>query len=89
MCNFHGYNNTRSRRNERRRAKQEAYDRNKALNMALKAALNPPKPSKQQTTPNTERPILSLNKKVMNHVDKAISIRSTKVYDSFDNYCLP
>ncbi|WP_119710825.1 hypothetical protein [Arsenophonus endosymbiont of Aleurodicus floccissimus] len=48
MCNFRGYNNARSRRNERGRTKQEAYNRNKTLNMALKAALNPTKQSNQQ-----------------------------------------
>ncbi|MFS1564381.1 MAG: hypothetical protein ACL7AX_13470 [Candidatus Arsenophonus phytopathogenicus] len=89
MCNLHGYDNARRRRQERRRAKQVAYQYNKALNMALKAALNPTKPSQQQTTPNTKRPLLSLKRKVMNRVEKAISIRPTKVYDSFDNCCLP
>ncbi|WP_334471083.1 hypothetical protein [Arsenophonus sp. PmNCSU2021_1] len=54
MCNFHGYDNARSRRHERRRAKQAAYDYNKALNMALKAALNPSKPSQPRVS---HRPI--------------------------------
>uniref|UniRef100_A0A3B0MKJ3 Uncharacterized protein n=1 Tax=Arsenophonus endosymbiont of Trialeurodes vaporariorum TaxID=235567 RepID=A0A3B0MKJ3_9GAMM len=49
MCNFHGYDNARRRRHERRIAKQATYKYNKALNMALKAALNPSKPSQQQT----------------------------------------
>lgn len=89
MCNFHGYDNARRRRQERRRAKQAAYNYNKALNMALKAALNPSKQSNQQTTPNTSRPVLSLKRKVKNRVEKAISIRPTKFYDSFDNCCLP
>lgn len=89
MCNFHGYDNARSRRHERRRARQAAYNYNKALNMALKAALNRSKPSQQQTPTNTKRPILSLKRKVINRVEKAISIRPTKFYDSFDNCCLP
>ncbi|MFS1538919.1 MAG: hypothetical protein ACL7BU_09690 [Candidatus Phlomobacter fragariae] len=91
MCNFHGYNNARSRRNEHRRAKQAAYNRNKELNLALKAALNPVKPSKQQTTPNTERPILSLKRKekVLHRVKTALLYSRVKVYDSFDNCCLP
>ncbi|QBY44441.1 hypothetical protein QE197_13210 [Arsenophonus nasoniae] len=89
MCNFHGYDNARSRRHERRKARQAAYEYNKALNMALKAALNRSKPSQQQTPTNTKRPILSLKRKVINRVEKAISIRPTKVYDSFDNCCLP
>ncbi|WP_034250526.1 hypothetical protein, partial [Arsenophonus nasoniae] len=86
---FHGYDNARRRRQERRRAKQAAYLYNKALNMALKAALNRSKPSQQQTTLNTKRPVLSLKRKVINRVEKAISIRPTKVYDFFDNCCLP
>ncbi|UBX27941.1 hypothetical protein [Arsenophonus apicola] len=89
MCNFHGYDNARRRRNERRRARQAAYEYNKALNMALKAALNRSKPSQQQTPTNTKRPILSLKRKVINRVEKAISIRPTKVYDAFNNCCLP
>ncbi|PAV10423.1 hypothetical protein CBG25_02020 [Arsenophonus sp. ENCA] len=89
MCNFHGYDNARRRRHERRKAKQAAYNYNKALNMALKAALNPSKPSQQQTPPNAKRPVLSLKRKVMSRVEIAISIRPTKVYDSFDNCCLP
>ncbi|MFS1584145.1 MAG: hypothetical protein ACL7AY_16200 [Candidatus Arsenophonus phytopathogenicus] len=88
MCDFHGYDNARSRRHERRRARQAAYNYNKALNMALKAALNPSKPSQQQTTPNTKRPPFS-EKKGDESCRKAISIRPTKVYDSFDNCCLP
>ncbi|MFS1538858.1 MAG: hypothetical protein ACL7BU_09365 [Candidatus Phlomobacter fragariae] len=91
MCNFHGYDNARSRRNERRRARQEAYKRNKALNMALKAALNPVKPSKQQTISNTKLPILSLKRKgkVLHRVEIALLYNRVKVYDSFDNCCLP
>ncbi|WP_334472209.1 hypothetical protein [Arsenophonus sp. PmNCSU2021_1] len=66
MCNFHGYDNARRRRQERRKAKQAAYNYNKALNMALKAALNPSKPSQQQEKP--KRPVLSLKRKVMSRV---------------------
>ncbi|PAV02165.1 hypothetical protein CBG25_12410 [Arsenophonus sp. ENCA] len=89
MCNFHGYDNARRRRHERRSARQAAYEYNKALNMALKAALNPSKPSQQQTNPDIKRPILSLKRKVMSRVEKAISIRPTKFYDAFNNCCLP
>ncbi|WP_245677380.1 hypothetical protein [Candidatus Arsenophonus triatominarum] len=89
MCNFHGYDNARCRRHERRSAKRAAYNYNKALNLALKAALNPSKKSNQLTTPNPKRPVLSLKRKMMSRVEKAISIRLTKVYDSFDNCCLP
>uniref|UniRef100_A0A3B0M306 Uncharacterized protein n=1 Tax=Arsenophonus endosymbiont of Trialeurodes vaporariorum TaxID=235567 RepID=A0A3B0M306_9GAMM len=56
--------------------------------MALKAALNPSKPSQQQIPPSTKRHTLSLKRKVINRVEKAISIRPTKVYDAFDNCCL-
>ncbi|MFS1539677.1 MAG: hypothetical protein ACL7BU_14435 [Candidatus Phlomobacter fragariae] len=40
-------------------------NRNKELKYGIekKAALNPVKHSKQQTTPNTKRPILSLKRK--------------------------
>ncbi|SPP31380.1 hypothetical protein ARAF_0504 [Arsenophonus endosymbiont of Aleurodicus floccissimus] len=68
---------------------EAAYHYNKALNMALKAALNPSKPSQQQTTPSTKHTILSLKRKVMHRVEKAISVRLTKAYDAFNNYCLP
>ncbi len=89
MCNFHGYDNARCRRHERRSAKRAAYNYNKALNLALKAALNPSKKSNQLTTPNPKRPVLSLKRKMMNRVEIAISIRPTKVCDTFNNCCLP
>ncbi|MEX9851404.1 hypothetical protein [Providencia huaxiensis] len=79
MCNFHGYNNARSRRMERRKALQEAY----ALTERLKAAIHG-EPAKEE-----KRPTLSLTRKPISRVEKAISIRSTKVYDSADNTCLP
>ncbi|HGJ5877002.1 MAG TPA: hypothetical protein ACHBX0_12415 [Arsenophonus sp.] len=63
MSNFHGYDNARSHRIECRRAKQKAYDRNKALNMALRAALHRTNPSNQQTDSGKNRPILSLKTK--------------------------
>ncbi|WP_230083808.1 hypothetical protein [Providencia alcalifaciens] len=80
MCNFHGYNNARSRRMERRKALQEAH----ALTERLKAAIHG-EPVKEET----KRPTLSLTRKPISRVEKAISIRSTKVYDSADNTCLP
>lgn len=88
MCNFHGYDNARSRRNERRRVKLAAYNRKKALNMALKAALNPTKQSNQQIT-NPKRSPLSLKRNVMSRVKKALLFSRTKIYDTFDNCCLP
>ncbi|EPG9803536.1 hypothetical protein [Providencia phage PSTNGR2lys] len=80
MCNFHGYNNARSRRMERRKALQEAH----ALTERLKAAIHG-----ETVKEETKRPTLSLTRKPISRVEKAISIRSTKVYDSVDNCCLP
>lgn len=79
MCNFHGYNNARLRRMERRKALQEEY----ALTERLKAAIH------GEPEIETKRPTLSLTRKPISRVEKAISIRSTKVYDSVDNTCLP
>ncbi|VEH55030.1 MULTISPECIES: hypothetical protein [Providencia] len=79
MCNFHGYNNARSRRMERRKALQEAH----ALTESLKAAIH------GEQVEEAKRPTLSLTRKPISRVEKAISIRSTKVYDSADNTCLP
>lgn len=79
MCNFHGYNNARSRRMKRRKALQEAH----ALTERLKAAIH------GEQVEETKRPTLSLTRKPISRVEKAISIRSTKVYDSADNTCLP
>ncbi|WP_036943286.1 hypothetical protein [Providencia stuartii] len=79
MCNFHGYNNARLRRMERRKALQEAH----ALTERLKAAIH------GEQVEETKRPTLSLTRKPISRVEKAISIRSTKVYDSVDNCCLP
>jgi len=89
MCNFHGYDNARSRRNERRRVKQAAYNRNKALNLALKIALNPTKQSNQKITSNPKRSPLSFKRNVMSRVKKALLFSRTKIYDTFDNCCLP
>ncbi|WP_368912965.1 hypothetical protein [Providencia stuartii] len=79
MCNFHGYNNARSRRMERRKALHESYE----ITKSLKAAIHG-EPAKEE-----KRPTLSLTRKPISRVEKAISIRSTKVYDSVDNTCLP
>ncbi|MGO2306869.1 MAG: hypothetical protein ACTH5W_19445 [Providencia sp.] len=78
MCNFHGYENARSRRMERRKALQEAH----ALTESLKAAIH------GEVEEKTKRHTLSLTRKPINRVEKAISIRSTKTYDSSDNRCL-
>ncbi|EPG4007373.1 MULTISPECIES: transcriptional antitermination N peptide [Providencia] len=79
MCNFHGYNNARLRRMERRKALHESYE----LTKSLKAAIH------GEQVEETKRPTLSLTRKPISRVEKAISIRSTKVYDSVDNTCLP
>ncbi|MEI9533021.1 hypothetical protein [Moellerella wisconsensis] len=79
MCNFHGYNNARSRRMERRKALQEAH----ALTERLKTAIH------GESVEEIKRPTLSLTRKPISRVEKAISVRSTKVYDTADNTCLP
>lgn len=73
-----GYNCARNRRSARRAGLQNTY----AINEQLKASIH----GKQE---ETRRPTLSLTRKPINRVEKAISIRSTKVYDSVDNTCLP
>ncbi|CDH01164.1 hypothetical protein [Xenorhabdus bovienii] len=83
MHNFHGYNNARKRRHGRRKEQQEVYNNDKAINMALKTALNP----EEITIPT--RPVLSLNRKAMDRVNKAISIQTAPNYDNFNNCCLP
>ncbi|EOX9113896.1 hypothetical protein ACPW90_003731 [Providencia rettgeri] len=79
MCNFHGYNNARSRRMERRKALKEAYELTQSLKLVITG----------ETVEETKRTTLSLTRKPISRVEKAISIRSTKVYDSADNTCLP
>ncbi|CAG9415029.1 hypothetical protein NVI2019_PEGOAJLN_01181 [Providencia alcalifaciens] len=79
MCNFHGYNNARSRRMERRKALRESFEITKNLKIAIRG----------ESVDKIKRPTLSLTRKPISRVEKAISIRSTKVYDSVDNTCLP
>lgn len=74
-----GYNCARSRRAERRAELRNAY----AINEQLKTAIH------GEPVEETKRPTLSLTRKPVSRVEKAISIRSTKVYDSADNTCLP
>ncbi|WYX00607.1 hypothetical protein WMR86_08095 [Proteus vulgaris] len=74
-----GYNCARSRRAERRAELQNAYAMNEQLQVAIHG-----KPIEEE-----KRPTLSLKRKPIGRVEKAISIRSTKVYDSADNCCLP
>lgn len=73
-----GYNCARNRRSERRAELKNSY----AMNEKLKVSIN-------GDVEETKRPTLSLTRKPANRVEKAISIRSTKVYDSADNTCLP
>lgn len=75
---FRGYNSARSRRAERRAELQNAY----AMNEQLKVSIH-------GRAEEENRPTLSLKRKPISRVEKAISIRSTKVYDSADNTCLP
>lgn len=74
-----GYNCARSRRAERRVELQNAYAMNEQLQVAIHG----------EPIEETKRPTLSLKRKPISRVEKAISIRSTKVYDSVDNCCLP
>ncbi|MDD9340342.1 MAG: hypothetical protein PV362_11990 [Providencia heimbachae] len=73
-----GYNCARSRRAERRAELRNAY----AMNEQLKTSIH-------GEPEETKRPTLSLTRKPVSRVEKAISIRSSKVYDSADNTCLP
>ncbi|QLI96511.1 hypothetical protein H0A34_05490 [Providencia rettgeri] len=73
-----GYNCARNRRSERRAELKNSY----AMNERLKISIN-------GDVEETKRPTLSLTRKPVSRVEKAISIRSTKVYDSADNTCLP
>ncbi|MBT0442274.1 transcriptional antitermination N peptide [Morganella morganii] len=75
---FRGYNCARSRRAERRKELQAEY----AVNAGLKAAIHGEQEDK------IKRPVLSLSNKCISRVDKAISVRSTPIYDSSDNRCL-
>ncbi|HEJ9486059.1 TPA: hypothetical protein SMM93_001449 [Proteus mirabilis] len=64
---------------ERRKALKEEYELTKKLKSAIHG----------EPIEETKRPTLSLKRKPISRVEKAISIRSTKVYDSADNTCLP
>lgn len=76
---FRGYSCSRSRRAERRKELQAEY----AVNAGLKAAVH------GEQEEEAKRPVLSLSRKRIGRVEKAISVRSTPVYDSADNTCLP
>lgn len=78
MSNFRGYSNSRASRMERRKALKESYE----ITQKLKVAIN------GEPEAETKRPVLSLNRKHIGRVEKAISVRSTPVYDSSDNCCL-
>ena len=64
------------RRRERRAAKQAEWKQANPLLVGVKA-----KP--------TCRPILTLNRKPVDRVVKAVSVQTTKTYDTLDNCCLP
>ncbi|MDE9467482.1 hypothetical protein [Xenorhabdus bovienii] len=73
--NFHGYNNTRQRRHERRKTAQEAYNQANGIN------------PEEITKPI--RPTLYLKRQSMDRVEKAVSVQETPVIDNFNNTCLP
>lgn len=75
---FRGYNCARNRRSERRAELQAEY----AVNAELKAVVHGEQEEK------VKRTVLSLSNKRIGRVDKAVSVRSTQVYDSSDNCCL-
>ncbi|HHR5825808.1 TPA: hypothetical protein ACS71B_003711 [Providencia alcalifaciens] len=64
---------------QRRKALLESYELTKSLKTAIHGK------SEEQK----KYPTLSLTRKPISRVEKAISIHSTKVYDSVDNTCLP
>lgn len=64
------------RRRERRADKQAEW---KAANPLLVGVKSKP----------AERQVLTLNRKPVGRVDKALAIRETKYYPSSDNICLP
>ena len=70
-----GYDNARQRRDDKRKALTAAY------NAAHGITGDEPKPCK---------PVLSLKaKKTLGRVDKAVSVHTTKTYDTLNNCCLP
>jgi hypothetical protein len=68
--------NAQERRRAARAEKQSAWKQANPLLVGLKA-----KPDC--------RPILTLNRKPVDRVVKALSVQSTKTYDTLDNCCLP
>ncbi|ELY6403366.1 hypothetical protein SNQ84_001904 [Cronobacter sakazakii] len=68
--------NAQDRRRERRAAKHADWKAANPLLVGVKA-----KP--------TCRPILTLNRKPVDRVVKAVSVQTTKTYDTLDNCCLP
>lgn len=64
-----------SRRRERRATKQAEWKQDNPLLVGVSA-----KPTRE---------VLTMKGKSGSRVDKAISVRSTKVYDSLNNCCLP
>ncbi|MBD1227700.1 hypothetical protein [Xenorhabdus griffiniae] len=85
MHNFHGYNNARKRRHERRKELQEAHN----INTQLQKAFSNIDSIKSEIAVKPARPILSLNRKAMDRVEKAISIKNTPMHDNLSNCCLP
>jgi len=68
--------NAQERRRERRAAKHAEWKAANPLLVGVKA-----KPAC--------RPILTLNRKPVDRVVKAVSVQTTKTYDTLDNCCLP
>ncbi|AWK42634.1 hypothetical protein [Photorhabdus laumondii] len=71
----YAYNNAAKRRRDSRQALTEAYNNAHGIN------------PDEEVKP--VRPLLTIKRTAMNRVDKALSVRETKVYDSLDNCVLP
>lgn len=70
-----GYDNARQRRNDKRKALTAAYNATHGI--------------EDKECCVSDRPTLSLNRKAMSRVNKAVSVHTTKSYDSLNNCCLP
>jgi hypothetical protein len=69
-----GYDNARQRRNDKRKALTAAYNATHGIEEKEFCVI--------------DRPTLSLNRKAVSRVDKALSVQTTKHYPSADNICL-
>ncbi|ERT11051.1 hypothetical protein [Photorhabdus temperata] len=71
----YAYNNAAKRRRDNRQALTEAYNQAHGIN------------HDEEVKPT--RPTLYLKRRAMDRTEKAVSVRTTPVIDSFNNCCLP